>query len=293
MYVFGADEWPRFQSLYSKLTKINDPRIKKTLSCSIHELAKILGQKYTEQDLLPCLERFLKDKTDKQNDIRLYALKNLHEFLQVVSEEKRVGFIKYIVQTFDDASKSEWRLKQVLASNLGKYCELFEKDFVYQEFLPMFFKFCSDNVARVSTAACAAMCPILMKFNDDEAKQASIARIIRHRYCKANTFKKRQLFVQMMMGQLMQQKEIFDKYFKLDLLQMANDRVSNVRIILAKVMRQHFIKEISGAFVNDPEFNDAVRLMKIDPAEDVRSQVADIETLPPTDGKTATMEGFI
>ena len=46
--VFGPDEWPRFQSLYHKLTKINDPRIKKSLAASIHELARILGPKYTE-----------------------------------------------------------------------------------------------------------------------------------------------------------------------------------------------------------------------------------------------------
>ena len=48
VYVFGEEEWPRFQSLYHKLTKMNDARIKKTLSSSIHELSKILGQKYTE-----------------------------------------------------------------------------------------------------------------------------------------------------------------------------------------------------------------------------------------------------
>lgn len=159
IFVFGEDEWPRFQSLYHKLTKINDPRIKKTLSCSIHELAKILGPKYTELDLLPCLERFLKDKA---TDIKMAALKNMHVFLKVISIEKRSTFMKYIVQTFDDSAKAEWRLKQVLASNLGKYAELFEKDLVYHEFLPMFFKFCSDNVARVSYAVCDALCPILL-----------------------------------------------------------------------------------------------------------------------------------
>jgi hypothetical protein len=74
----------------------------------------------------------------------------------------------------------------------------------------------------------------------------------------------------MMMGSMMQQRDIFDKYFKLDLLMMINDKVSNVRIMLAKVLRHHFMKEISGAFVNDPEMNNAVRLMKMDPATDVK-----------------------
>jgi hypothetical protein len=100
--VFGDEDWPRFQSLYHKLSKINDPRIKKTLAASIHELARILGPKYTELDLLPCIDKFLKDK---QADIKMAALKNLHIFLKEVSLEKREGFIQYVVQTFDEASK--------------------------------------------------------------------------------------------------------------------------------------------------------------------------------------------
>lgn len=83
----------------------------------------------------------------------------------------------------------------MLASNLGNYAELYDKDLVYTEFLPMFFKFCSDNVARVSNAVCNALCPILIKFNDDEVKQMSIVRIVTKRYYKSITFKKRQLFV--------------------------------------------------------------------------------------------------
>ena len=125
--VFGRDEWPRFQSLYQKLNKMEDLKIKKTLAASIHELAIILGPKYTELDLLPCMERFLKNKN---MDIRMAALKNMHIFLKEVSAEKRAGFIKYIVQTFDEAGKTEWRLKQVLAQNLGNYAELFDNNTV-------------------------------------------------------------------------------------------------------------------------------------------------------------------
>jgi hypothetical protein len=53
-------------------------------------LARILGPKYTELDLLPCIDKFLKDK---QADIKMAALKNLHIFLKEVSLEKREGFI--------------------------------------------------------------------------------------------------------------------------------------------------------------------------------------------------------
>jgi len=75
----------------------------------------------------------------------------------------------------------------------------------------------------------------------------------------------------------MMEKEIFEKYFKLDFLAIVNDRVPNVRIAMAKVMRHHFMKEISGAFIYDPEVNDAVRLLNQDKCEDVRIEVSDIE----------------
>lgn len=134
------------------------------------------------------MEKYLKDKTV---DIKMAALKNLHIFLKEVSEEKRAPFIKYITQTFDETAKSEWRLKQALAQNLGNYAELFDANTVYNDFLPMFFKFCSDNVAQVGFTACGALAQILEKFNDDESKQSGIIRVIRKRFFKSRTFKKR------------------------------------------------------------------------------------------------------
>jgi hypothetical protein len=58
------------------------------------------------------MERFLKEKTP---ETKLIVLKNLHEFLKELPSDKRGIFIKYIVQTFEEAGKNEWRLKEILA----------------------------------------------------------------------------------------------------------------------------------------------------------------------------------
>ena len=97
----------------------------------------------------------------------------------------------------------------------------------------------------------------------------------------------------MMMIQMMQKKDLFEKYFKNDFLAMVNDRVPNVRITVAKTLRHHFIKEISGEFVYDDEVNDAVRVLKLDNCEDVKYQVADLETTVGEQNKNVTVEGFI
>ena len=68
----------------------------------------------------------------------------------------------------------------------------------------------------------------------------------------------------------MMQKELFEKYFKLDFMSMVNDKCLNVRITLAKVLRHHFLKEIGGAFVYDELMNDTVRVLKQDECTDVK-----------------------
>ena len=137
------------------------------------------------------------------------------------------------------------------------------------------------------------MAEIIEKFNDDETKQAGIVRVVRNRYFKSKTFKKRQLYIQMCGSGLMNKKELFEKYFKLDFLTLVNDRVPNVRIKIAQVLRHHFLKEISGAMVYDTEVNEGVQVLKQDKCEDVKLHVNDIETYPANDSKEINAESYI
>ena len=92
---------------------------------------------------------------------------------------------------------------------------------------------------------------------------------------------------------MMQKKDIFERYFKLDFLSLANDRVDNVRITFAKALRHHFLKEISGEFVYDDLFNDAIHVLKVDSCAEVRNNVFDIETYPEDKKREITVEEFI
>ena len=74
---------------------------------------------------------------------------------------------------------------------------------------------------------------------------------------------------------------------------MINDRVDNVRINVAKVLRHHFLKEISGVFVYDTEMNNAIKLLKQDRCSDVKSFVSDVETYPVNDNKVVEMSEFL
>jgi hypothetical protein len=41
-------------------------------------------------------------------------------------------------------------MKLVIANNIGEYSLLYDVDIVYNQFLPIFFKYCFDPVAKVS-----------------------------------------------------------------------------------------------------------------------------------------------
>ena len=69
----------------------------------------------------------------------------------------------------------------------------------------------------------------------------------------------------------MNKKELFERHFKGDMLSLVKDKVSNVRMSLAKVLRAHFLNHINGnhdclnhlgALINDQEVNMAVQLLK-------------------------------
>ena len=109
----------------------------------------------------------------------------------------------------------------------------------------MFFKFCYDQVHKVNETAATSLAFILEKFNDDEEKQKCIVKLIRKNFFLSNTYKRRQLFI-LMCGEAMNKKELFEKYFKRDMLQLVSDKVSNVRMCLAKVLRVHFMNQING-----------------------------------------------
>lgn len=83
----------------------------------------------------------------------------------------------------------------------------------------------------------------------------------------------------MMCGEAMQRKELFERFFKHALLSMAGDRVPNVRMCLSRVLRQHF-SGIGGAFVFDPDVNQAVRILQKDKSVDVAESVLEIQTFP-------------
>ena len=58
-------------------------------------------------------------------------------------------------------------------------------------------------------------------------------------------------------------KDFFTENFKHDLVNMSKDTVANVRLALARVLRNHF-KQMDGTFIYDAKINQALATLAAD-----------------------------
>ena len=47
----GKEQWPLLRPAHQALLKATDPAVRKTLACSLHEIARLLGPEQALQDL--------------------------------------------------------------------------------------------------------------------------------------------------------------------------------------------------------------------------------------------------
>ena len=58
----GKEQWPQLQPAHRALLQAVDPAVRKTLACSLHEVARLLGPEQALQDLSSPIQVSLKIK---------------------------------------------------------------------------------------------------------------------------------------------------------------------------------------------------------------------------------------
>ena len=82
IYTYGPKCWPKLAPVYEALVKDSRWKVRRTLSFSIHEVAKMLGPEITEQTLTPVLFLFMKDVPD----VREGVMQNLPKYIMTLTE---------------------------------------------------------------------------------------------------------------------------------------------------------------------------------------------------------------
>ena len=147
----GAESWAKLGGLYKTLNSDLQFKVRRSLSFSIHEIAKIMGTEMCEQNLLDIFDGFFNDI----EEVKIGVVTHLSEFIAVLSPSKRNQFLQYVKQIQIEPTK--WRLRKLLANQLPQLANLYDSKVVLESLLPITLLLASDNFHIVRKKTCSGV----------------------------------------------------------------------------------------------------------------------------------------
>jgi len=251
----GVERWPELREIYHTLVQSHSSSVKQTLAMSLHEIAKILGEKLAEEELVSVFEEMIQEDAEV---VRLGIVKHLADFVRLLSMPCRVSYLPLLDDILQSTSPFNWRLRQSLASQLPELVTLPPPQNVFSTLFPLAMTLLQDPVAevRIETFKGISMMILVLqpggmhnetaidagdiKISPTEAESEqyldAIARAI-NALVYGETFMHRGLWAELCL-QLLRDlpRHIFEKYFIDGIIKLTSDSVSNVRICVAELL---------------------------------------------------------
>ncbi|XP_063576638.1 serine/threonine-protein phosphatase 4 regulatory subunit 1 isoform X5 [Pongo abelii] len=240
----GRQNWHCLKDTYETLASDVQWKVRRTLAFSIHELAVILGDQLTAADLVPIFNGFLKDL----DEVRIGVLKHLYDFLKLLHEDKRRDYLYQLQEFVVTDNSRNWRFRYELAEQLILILELYSPNDVYDYLMHIALKLCADQVSEVRWISFKLVVAILQKFysNSESALGLNFISelIIRFRHCSKWVGRQAFAFIcQAVVSKECVPVDQFVEHLLPSLLSLASDPVPNVRVLLAKALRQMLLEK--------------------------------------------------
>lgn len=257
----GVERWGELRQVYHSLVQSHSFSVKETLATSLHEIAKILGEKLAEEELVAVFEEMIQDVHEA---VRLGIVKHLADFLRLLSMPCRVSYLPLLDDILQSTNPFNWRLRQSLAAQLPELMTLPPPQNVFSTLFPLAMTLLQDPVAEVRIESFKGIAKLILvlqpggsntdtaasessdetgeavKMSPTETESAqyldAIARAI-NALVYGETFMHRGLWAELGL-QLLRElpRDIFEKYFIDGILQLTSDSVANVRICVAQLL---------------------------------------------------------
>ncbi|KAA0705130.1 Serine/threonine-protein phosphatase 4 regulatory subunit 1 [Triplophysa tibetana] len=233
----GRQNWHCLRDTYETLASDMQWKVRRTLAFSIHELAQILGDHLTAADLVPVFNSFLKDL----DEVRIGVLKHLYDFLKLLHQDTRRKYLYQLQEFLVTDNSRNWRFRSELAEQLVLLLELYSPQDVHDYLRPLAFCLCTDRVSSVRWTSYRLVSEIIRKLSTCSALLGNFLSELVDKFCHSSKWSGRQAFA--FICQLSIEEECltldqFSEHLLPPLLQLASDPVPNVRVLLAKTLRQ-------------------------------------------------------
>ncbi|XP_058486730.1 serine/threonine-protein phosphatase 4 regulatory subunit 1 [Solea solea] len=270
----GRQNWHCLKDTYETLATDVQWKVRRTLAFSIHELAVILGDQLTAADLVPIFNGFLKDL----DEVRIGVLKHLYDFLKLLHADKRREYLYQLQEFMVTDNSRNWRFRYELAEQLILIIELYSHYDVYDYLRQIALTLCSDKVSEVRWISYKLVVEILQKLYACGADDLGLNFIneLTVRFCHCPKWVGRQAFAficQAIVEEDCMPMEQFSQHLLPSLLSLSSDPVANVRVLVAKALRQSVMEKVyfkePGCAYSD-ELEETVMALQSDKDRDVR-----------------------
>ncbi|XP_073438543.1 serine/threonine-protein phosphatase 4 regulatory subunit 1-like isoform X1 [Dendrobates tinctorius] len=270
----GRQNWHFLKDTYETLAADVQWKVRRTLAFSIHELAVILGDKLTAADLVPIFNGFLKDL----DEVRIGVLKHLYDFLKLLHADMRREYLYQLQEFLTTDNVRNWRFRYELAEQLILILELYSPRDVYDYLRVLALMLCSDKVSEVRWIAFKLIVEILRKFYANGESELGInfinELIVQFRHSSKWVGRQAFAFIcQAVVQEECMPAEQFVTHLLPNLLSLASDPVPNVRVLLAKALKQTLLEKAYFTSLGNPHLDaveKTVQAMQLDRDQDVR-----------------------
>ncbi|KAM6113159.1 serine/threonine-protein phosphatase 4 regulatory subunit 1-like isoform 3-T3 [Pterocles gutturalis] len=269
----GRQNWHCLKDTYETLASDVQWKVRRTLAFSIHELAVILGDQLTAADLVPIFNGFLKDL----DEVRIGVLKHLYDFLKLLHADKRREYLYQLQEFVVTDNSRNWRFRYELAEQLILILELYNPNDVYDYLRHIALTLCSDKVSEVRWISFKLVVAILQKFYTNNANALGLnfinELVVRFRHCSKWVGRQAFAFIcQAVVEEECMPVDQFVEHLLPSLLSLASDPVPNVRVLLAKALRQTLLEKAYFKSVGNPHLEAAeetIQALQSDRDQDV------------------------
>ncbi|KAJ3742232.1 armadillo-type protein [Lentinula detonsa] len=272
----GRTRWPYvLRDTYLWLNKSNVPGVKRTLAASLGEMAKILGEDYAQQDLLPVWRDAFRTSED---DVRLKLVECLVPFVGALPREGQFEVLRGLLDAWASDVFASWREREGIAKILNDLLVVDVRE-VADIVTKLLLHALADRVNTVRAAAIAILPNLWMTFKARNFLDALRSGFLS--MARSEMSRRRMTYIACQQALLLPRPEGTDPLMEIDdelcrtLSSLAFDRIVGVRIGVARVIRficdelRKNTKPIPTALL------DVIPVLSQDSSHEVRSYVAD------------------
>ncbi|XP_008556160.1 serine/threonine-protein phosphatase 4 regulatory subunit 1 isoform X3 [Microplitis demolitor] len=268
----GKENWPMLKTAYGYLSDAREYKVRRTMASSIHEVAMILGEELSAQDLLPIYDGFIKDL----DEVRISALKHLATFLKVLKPADRCHFLPRLKAFLSIDNESNWRFREEVACRLLESVSLYSTNDVAKYIAPLSFPLLVDKVAAVRQMALELVTQIISYLSSDDSLVTTIIQELRSMLTASSSrWTCRQTFA-LLCASLISKDAISGEKFSSELLpwllDLSSDVVPNVRLAVIRTLTTQVVNISNILSEEEVELiNNKVQISREDPDRDVRA----------------------